>query len=237
MTLPILISNPHAGLQIPPEVESLCLLTEMEIFEDGDEGAREIYDIENEVAAFHTTEIARAFVDLNRAVDDRRTDGIVKTHTCWQVPVYEKPLPEVLVTELLEKYYHPYHQNLTESAKTGVLVGIDCHTMAAKGPPIGPDPGSERPAICLSNADGTCPQAWLESLAEILAKTYGREVRINKPFQGGFITRSHASELPWLQLEFSRAPFLSYDEKRRRLLDGLREWCEWLNANPRPGIN
>jgi len=40
---------------------------------------------------------------------------------------------------------------------SGVMLGIDCHTMAAKGPPIGPDPGKERPLVCLSNARRDLP--------------------------------------------------------------------------------
>lgn len=226
MTLPLLISNPHAGLEIPPELMELNILTPQEISEDGDEGARAIYSIEDEVDIFVTTEIARAFVDLNRAVDDRRADGIVKTHTCWQVPVYREPLPEALVTKLLDNYYHPYHAKLTESASQ-VIMGIDCHTMAAKGPPIGPDPGVERPHLCLSNGEGTtCPEEWLRSLAQCLETTFETSVSLNDPFKGGFITRSHADELPWVQLELSRAPFYSESEKRERLIDALGRWCE-----------
>ena len=39
MTLPLLLSVPHAGLTVPSQVENLCLLTKKEIVEDGDEGA------------------------------------------------------------------------------------------------------------------------------------------------------------------------------------------------------
>ncbi|NIQ82806.1 MAG: N-formylglutamate amidohydrolase, partial [Anaerolineae bacterium] len=87
-TLPLLISVPHGGPKIPPEVESICVLTQEQIVEDGDEGAGEIYSIEDEVAAFVTTGVARAFVDVNRAEDDRRADGVVKTHTIWEIPIY-----------------------------------------------------------------------------------------------------------------------------------------------------
>ena len=96
--------------------------------------------------------------------------------------------------------------------------------MAAIGPPIGPGPGVERPCICLSNGDGTCPQQWMTSLAECFSRTFSHEVAINDPFKGGFITRSHASELPWVQLEISRAPFMSNAEKHLRVLAAFQEW-------------
>jgi len=225
MTLPLLLSVPHAGLTVPPEVENLCVLTRKEIIEDGDEGAAEIYlPLENEVSALVTTVVARAIVDMNRAEDDRGKDGIVKTHTCWDVEIYREPLSEAIITELMEAFYKPYHISLTQHA-THVQCGIDCHTMAAQGPPVGPDTGIERPAICISNADLTCPKEWITALADCFERVFEKEVAINRPFKGGYIVHSHAKELPWIQLELSRAPFFSNEEKSFRMLEALKKWC------------
>lgn len=226
MTLPFLLSVPHAGLLIPPLVERLNLLTTEQIAEDSDEGAREIYDLKDEVTAFVTTETARAYVDLNRGEDDRGKDGVVKTHTCWDIRIYKEPLPEHTVQVLLEKYYRPYHEKLTSLARgPSVRLGIDCHTMAVVGPPTGPDPGKERPLICLSNADHTCPDTWLTSLAAELETTFQARVSINAPFRGGHIIRSHCTELPWIQIEFARTGTPASLEKRNRLLEALKAWC------------
>jgi N-formylglutamate amidohydrolase len=225
VTLPLLISVPHAGLKVPPEVKGICTLTRQQIVEDGDEGAAEIYSLRDEVTSFVTTDVARAIVDLNRAEDDRRADGVVKTQTIWEVPIYGEPLPDELVEMLLTKYYRPYHNQLSTLAKKAKL-GVDCHTMAAAGPPIASDAGQERPLICLSNAEGTCPESWLARLAECLENSFRVSVSINSPFKGGHIIRSHAHELPWVQLELSRAPFLSIDQKRSCVLKALTEWCK-----------
>ena len=215
MSLPLLLSVPHAGLAVPPEAEPWCVLTEREIAEDGDEGAAEIYDLEAAVAAFQTTDVARAIVDLNRAEHDRRRDGVVKTHTCWNVPVYRAPLPDDVIARLLERYHRPYRRRLTALAAEGnARLAIDCHTMAAKGPPVGPDAGQERPWICLGYGDGTCPAPWIEALRDCFVEQIGPRVTINDPFSGGHITRHHAADMPWLQLEMSRAPFLSNEAKR-----------------------
>jgi N-formylglutamate deformylase len=224
MTLPLLISVPHAGLQVPPLAAPYCVLTPQQIAEDGDEGAAEIYDIENEVEAFVTTAVARAIVDLNRAEDDRRKDGVVKTHTCWDIPVYDAFPPADVVESLLETYHRPYHARLSELASTsGAQLGVDCHTMLAVGPPVSPDQGAERPWVCLSNADGTCPQEWVEGLRRSFEQLLGNHVRINYPFRGGYITRVHSKEMPWVQLELSRALFLSNREKRDLVLEALGE--------------
>jgi N-formylglutamate deformylase len=222
--LPLLISVAHAGLDVPPEVKSICMLSDRQVIEDGDEGAAEIYDFPGEVAEYVTTRIARAIVDVNRAEDDRRADGVIKTHTCWNVPVYREPLSTDLIEMLLERYHRPYHRRLSGAAPEAVL-GVDCHTMAAKGPAVGPDPDKERPYVCLSNADGSCSDSWLRSLAGCLEETLHVPVSLNDPFKGGYIIRSHANEVPWVQLEISRAPFAANSDKRRRVLDALRRWC------------
>ncbi len=227
MTLPFLVSVPHAGLSIPPEVEGLCILEEQDIIEDSDEGASEIYyPLRNEVTAFVTTDIARAIVDMNRKEDNWGKDGVIKTHTCWDVPVYKEPLSEEVITSLIERHYRPYHAQLSHLSK-GVRLGLDCHTMAEKGPPVAPDAGSKRPRVCLSNGDGsTCLQEWLISLSDCFSKAFGDDVSMNVPFKGGHITRSHAKEIPWIQIELSREPFISNEEKGRRVLQAIKTWWE-----------
>ena len=72
MTLPIAVSVPHMGLKIPHQLIHCCRLTADQIQRDSDEGAAEIYDLEGKVHEFVFTDIARAFVDVNRAANDRR---------------------------------------------------------------------------------------------------------------------------------------------------------------------
>ena len=230
MTLPVLLSVPHAGLRIPSEVAGICVLSQEDVREDGDGGAAEIYYPLNSASAeFITTDIARAVVDLNRAPDDFRKDGVIKTHTCWDVPVYRRPPSAPVVRMLLDRYYHPYHERLSTAARK-VRLGIDCHTMAAVGPPVGPDAGADRPPVCLSNADGTCPPEWLAALGRLLAERLGAAPSLNHPFRGGYIIRRHGREIPWLQVEFSRAPFLTDREKSRGFLQALKELASMLDG-------
>lgn len=224
MKLPLLISVPHAGLKVPPEVEELCVLTPAQIAADSDKGAATIYALESEVTAYLTTDVARAIVDLNRAESDRRADGIVKTRTCQNVPVYKRPLSEDIIEALLTRYYQPYHEKLTALANQAKL-GVDCHTMAEFGPPTGPDPGCERPSASLSDAERTCPKEWFIRLVSCFESAFGDEVSVNAPFKGGHIIRSHAAELPWVQVELSRAAFLSDEQKHEKVLQALTAFC------------
>ena len=224
MKLPLLISVPHAGLSVPEEVRGLCTLTPEQILADSDEGAAEIYNLQSQAAAYVTTSVARAIVDMNRYENDRGRDGVVKTHTCYGIPIYREPPSEDTVKALLDRYYRPYHRMLSERS-ANVKFGIDCHTMAAVGPPVARDKGHERPRVCLSNGSGTCPQDLLDKLARCFEKSFDCEISVNHPFKGGSIVRSHCSELPWVQIELSRAPFFDLAEKRKRILGALTLFC------------
>jgi formiminoglutamase len=218
--LPILISVPHGGIETPVEIADRVSLTPEALFGDSDAYTREIFDLTGEVLVVERADIARAFVDLNRAPDDRppeNPDGVVKSATCHGRPIYvpgREPGDEM--TELLLRlYYYPYHSRLQEAvADPSIRLALDCHSMAAVAPPIAPDSGAQRPLFCLSNDDGsTCRRETLEELAGALAEAFQCErsqVWLNRPFKGGNIIRSHGGgRLPWIQVEMNRSFYLS----------------------------
>lgn len=226
--LPLLLSVPHASLQVPVELRTQHVLTQAQIAADGDVGAAAIYALSEQVRGYVAAPVARAFVDMNRAEDDLRKDGVVKTHTCWDEPIYRQPLSPTLVDRLLRRYHRPYHDELSARAESEVVLAIDCHTMAAEGPPVSPGPGRVRPKVCLSDCDGkTCPTNWLQALRRCFAAEFDDDVRLNDPFHGGYITRSHGAEMPWVQLELSRAPYCSDVDKQARVLRALEAWTAW----------
>ena len=99
--LPVLVSVPHGGLNVPEYLRENCLLTASDILMDSDEGAGAIYSqLQPDVRSYLAAETARAFVDLNRPPDDFTPDGVVKTETCWQVPIYRRPLTNRQVERL-----------------------------------------------------------------------------------------------------------------------------------------
>lgn len=226
MSLPVLISLPHAGLKVPEALQANCLLTLEQIIKDGDEYAQEIYSpLQNEVAAFVTTDIARAVLDMNRAEDDRRKDGIVKTHTCWDEPIWRNPLDEATIQWLLDNHHRTYHRQLNRMAEQpDLILAVDCHTMAAVGPPVGPDPGMERPQVCLGNAKGqSCPDEWMMMLQSAFQEYFPGQVTLNNPFSGGYITQHHGHEMHWVQLELSRGNFAEPGQKSQWIHDALME--------------
>lgn len=233
MRLPLLLSVPHAGTTVPGWLVDNCLLSGAQIVRDGDEFAREIYmPLEQEVHYFVSTDIARAVLDMNRAQDDIRRDGVVKTHTCWNEPVWKTPLDEDETRWLIETWHRPYHQRLSELARSpGLLFAVDCHTMAEYGPPVGPDPAELRPQACLGNVNGqSFPEEWTAIMHSALRRHFPGEVTLNRPFSGGHITRFHGAEMPWMQLELSRGAFATPAEKTRWMLASLEEAVAAIGA-------
>jgi formiminoglutamase len=220
---PILISIPHGGTDTPNELGERVALSRVDLFHDSDAFTGEIYDIGGAVARVVKTDIARAYVDLNRAADDlppSNPDGVIKSMTCFKAPIYKegREPDDILRRRLLRRYYTPYHDKLRDIAASGdALLALDCHSMAAEPPPISPDYGSgapPRPMICLGNAHGNaCDFNTLEILADCFRDAFAldaHDVTINIPFAGGYITRTHGSRpIPWVQVEMNRALYLS----------------------------
>ena len=63
-------------------------------------------------------------------------------------------------------------------------------------------------------------------LVDPAGKTQSFHIGTDGRFQGGYITRTHAAEMFWVQLELSRGPFLSNREKREGVLAALAEWTD-----------
>ncbi len=230
-TLPFIISNPHAGLSIPQEVVGQTQLTYVDIVKDSDEQAKVIYgSLKNLCYHYIEADIARAFVDLNRPDDDISKDGVVKTHTCYDVPIYQQRLCMTQVRELLSNYYQPYYRQLKQAIDIpSVKCLIDCHTMAAYAPPSAQSPGDERPLVCLSNAMNTsCPPSIFKAIETAFSDVFGDTLQINEPFQGGYICTYFGQFIPAVQLELSRTESVSVATKSRLVNQALTQFSQML---------
>jgi formiminoglutamase len=234
---PILISIPHGGWKVADEIEDIWALSNKDAFHDGDPFTSEIYDFSDRVKYQIVMEYYRAVVDLNRQPDDiapKNPDGVIKSHTCWNVPVYKQDsLPdETLTNILLDKYYFPYHKKMEDQINDpDIRLAVDCHSMAAKSPPIEADAGTVRPLICLGNLGDengeiepvfgrvTCDPELIRFMANEFAVVFQHEdlevdppaiATMNVPFNGGNITRLYGGRgVPLVQIEMSRALYLT----------------------------
>ena len=70
-------------------------------------------------------------------------------------------------------------------------------------------------------------------MLDCLQRQFPGEVTVNKPFAGGYITRHHGTEIPWMQIEMARTETPSSAEKRTRFLAALHEWCRAVVSHSR----
>lgn len=217
--LPFAVSVPHGGVDIPEEFRPQVVATPEDRKEDVDHLTREICSVApDSVQYFLTFATSRTFVDLNRPPDsfgEEHPDGVVKRKTHLHRRVFSDFPDDEVVRSVLQRLYFPYHEELKQvAADRSVKLTLDCHSMSPTGLPSSPDGvGEARPPICLGHKGGkSAPLAMVEALRDIMADVYGlsaSDIAVDKPFNGGFITRSYGSlESPFIQIEFSRGFYM-----------------------------
>ena len=236
--LPVLITIPHGGNRIPPEVKPWFALDDRNVFDDSDPFVREIFRFPGTIT--FEAEIARAVVDVNRVRKEGgkpERDGHLKTHTRQGVPVYRDgwfPDP-AMASRLVKRYYEPYHRKILKTLTSqDIQFAFDCHTMTE-------NEGDDRPMICISNEHGrTCSQEHTEILAECFRSSFGlaeNEVRVNDPFTGGHLIRTFGNRpAPWVQVDINRKMFLTEPWYDHQAMTVDMERIAWLNKGFTHGV-
>ena len=219
--LPVLLSIPHGGTRIPPEVRDKIALSSNAVFNSGAAFTKELYNLKTQVAHVVTTDISSLFVDVNRDPGERPPkypNGVVKSHAKNGLAIYKRGLsPDgLLIDALLKKYYYPYHDRISElieKRNKAVILGLDCHSIPVGDAAASPDPGQKKPLITLTNGYGeTSPLEIIQRLAVCFRQIFRlkeSEVSINPPDLGSFIIRTYGNEpLPWIQIALNRSLYL-----------------------------
>jgi N-formylglutamate deformylase len=226
MRYPFLISIPHGGTEVPAEVRGRLALEGDELVYYSDPVTPLLYHFGDAVETTIDTPVSRMVVDLNRPplpLPPKDPDGIIKVRTIDGRTVYrEGQFPDMpLIHRLLMEWYFPYHQRIDELIDVrDIRIAFDCHSMLPVGSGGQKDAGRKRPLICLGNngdrsgrakkgSIATCPEPWIAALADGFREEFslGREVAINNPFSGGFISNAHywRKGIPWIQIEVNRS--------------------------------
>lgn len=218
--LPLAVSIPHGGTDIPSEFLPGVKATPDCMKEDVDHLTREICSVPKErVQHLITFATSRTFVDLNRPPEsygEEYPDGVVKRQTHTHKDVFHSFPSDEDVVKVLKRLYHPYHEELQRIiADPAVKLTLDCHSMSPYGLAASPDQrGEERPPICLGHKAGkTARLETVLQLQKIMSEVYRvplSDVWIDKPYNGGYITRTYGTlDTPIIQIEFSRGFYMS----------------------------
>ncbi|MFG6429109.1 N-formylglutamate deformylase [Roseateles sp. LYH14W] len=234
--VPLLISLPHVGTEIPAELAGR-LVPRALASEDSDWHLERLYRPLAEAlgASLIVPRYSRYVIDLNRPPDDRALypgaaggTGLVPTRFFTDEPLYrDGAVPDAAeVAARREAYWQPYHDALAAElarlrAAHGHALLFDGHSIRSELPWLF---DGQLPALNLGTADGAaCAPGITERLAALLAGQARFSHVVNGRFKGGYITRhygrpdagQHAVQLEMCQrcyMDETAEPSGAYDE-------------------------
>lgn len=222
---PLLISLPHDGEDLPPDVLSR-LTSDARRLPDTDWHVGRLYDFARELgASILRPRYSRYLIDLNRPPDDlslypgQNTTGLCPTIEFNGAPLYEPgqaPTPEE-VAQRVERYWKPYHEavraELTRLRDAhGRVVLWEGHSIRSEVPYLF---AGRLPDFNLGTAAGnSCSPALQQRLEAVLAAQQGYSWVANGRFKGGYITRHFGRPqdgIDAVQLELAQCNYMDED--------------------------
>jgi len=254
-TVPLLLSMPHVGTDIPDEVAgnlAPCALAKT----DTDWHLAELYGFAEEIkASTIAARWSRYVIDLNRPPEDTNlypgmdTTGLCPVDTFGREQLYQpgRTPAESEVRRRLERYWRPYHNQLRAEldrllALHGRVLLWDAHSIASRVPRFFE---GRLPDLNFGTAEGkSCDPALQEAIVAVARDQDRFSVAVNGRFKGGYITRHygrpetnvHAIQLEMCQcLYMDEAPPFAYRPElaarvQPLLAQLLRAGLDWVRA-------
>ncbi|GAB4223609.1 MAG: N-formylglutamate deformylase [Kiloniellaceae bacterium] len=226
-SLPLLVSMPHPGTYLPPEIAGRMTDVARTV-PDTDWHLPQLYDFlaQMDVSVLQATH-SRYVVDLNRAPDNQALyPGASNTELCplqtfdLQEIYLEGQRPDAAEVEARrETYWRPYHDKLAEALaairqKHGIALLWDAHSIRSEVPRFFE---GRLPDLNLGSGDGTAAAAGLLDILAAVARdaaNLGYSHAVNGRFKGGYITRQYgdpAQGVHAVQLELSEITYMDED--------------------------
>lgn len=200
--IPLLVSMPHVGTDIPDDIAACMTLAALQKA-DTDWHLRQLYDF---LAPMQASVLAarwsRYTIDLNRPQADTNlypgqdTTGLLPLDTFHREALYlPGQVPDAAeAARRLQRYWAPYHQQLqSELARLlrehGAVVLWDAHSIASRVPRFF---DGKLPDLNFGTADGTSCDAGLSAAVLQVALSQDQfSLAMNGRFKGGHITRHY----------------------------------------------
>lgn len=245
-TLPLLVSIPHAGTALTPEVEA-GLTDAARLLPDTDWHIPRLYEfVQSLGASVLVGNYSRFVVDVNRPADNQAlyttaTTGLFPETLFDGSPTFRAgQAPDEAVRQRdLRQIWQPYHDQLAQELarlkqRFGYALLFDAHSIASVIPRLF---DGQLPDINLGTNDGaSCSQAIADRLTGICQQQSQFSWVLNGRFKGGYITRAYgqpehrqqAVQLELAQVNYmdEQPPFGWREDKQRQLqplLQGLIE--------------
>ena len=240
--LPLLVSYPHVGTQLPEPVRDR-LTPEAKKLPDTDWMVDRLVNFPIlERASRIRAEWSRYLVDVNRPPDNENlypgqpTPEICPTHCFDGTPIYleESPLNENEISQRMDQYWKPYHRQIQTTLEGfkkefDFALMLDVHSIASRVPRLFE---GQLPDLNIGtfhgNSCGKSLEARLQKFAD-QCSTYSAVK--NGRFVGGYITRHYGdpgNNIHCVQIEISQATYLDestyqWDEERANVVRPVLE--------------
>lgn len=236
--VPLFVSVPHSGEQVPAEVTWLSGLPETTLMRDVDRYVDSLYKtaIDDLNLTHVQTPWHRYVIDLNRLESDYDQSAVsgaknsVGSHPKglhWSVTTHSEvlivePMSQTLHDTLVEKYYRPFHDSVndlhTKMKQTfGESFHLDLHSMPSMGTEFHPDPGQSRSEIVVSDYHGRSANPEFRDIVMQAYQKAGFQVAYNWPYVGGGITKRYGrpqEKFHTIQVEINRALYMNEETKQ-----------------------
>ena len=247
-TTSVIFASPHSGRDYTDAFLKQSQLDAIEIRSSEDAFVDLLYaNAPDHGAPFLTARAPRAYLDLNRGVDEMDAALIAGVRRVSQNPCVASGLgvvPRVVANGLsiyrgkltLEEAHNriatcwrPYHDTLQtlideSHAQFGEAILIDCHSMPHAAMDNISPPGIGRPDVVLGDRFGAAASANVVEQVEAAFASAGFRVARNMPFAGAFIAQQYgrpSRRQHAVQIEIDRALYM--DETTLALTDGYED--------------
>lgn len=241
-TTPLLVSIPHCGTAVPPEIFE-TFTPEGQLLADTDWHVDRLYGFASELGAgVVAARYSRYLIDLNRAPDDAPLyPGASNTELCPTTTFDKEPIYQAgcapdrdEIARRRERYWRPYHAKVAEElsrlhAQHGVAILWEAHSIRSRVPRFFE---GRLPDLNLGSAGGTSADAKLVEAVADAARDGPFELVVDGRFKGGYLTRSNgkpAAGIHALQMELAQdlymdetPPFAYRESLAERLQPVLR---------------
>ena len=238
-TTPLVISLPHVGTDLPPEVAAQMTPRGRQVG-DTDWHVDRLYGFARAAgAAWLQPRLSRYAIDLNRPPGDEALyPGQASTGLCPALafdgaPLYLAQPPDAAeIARRRERYWAPYHAALAgllaeSRARHGFAVLLDAHSIRSQVPRLFE---GKLPDINLGTNDGrSCSPLLAKELVQCLSAQSRFSHVLNGRFKGGYITRCYGQPdhgVHALQIELAQLAYMDelgplYEESRAAALIAL----------------
>ena len=228
----VIVSCPHAGRYYPEDLIAAGSIG-IEALRDLEDFAVDalLYDLRHTNIGGICSQIARAYIDVNRpedALDENMFDepvtaakqsrkvqagyGLLPRVTSARTPIHDRLLPADVANQRIEYAYRPYHNKLQELLRNakqshGHYLLVDCHSMPATD-----HYNRHLPDIVIGDCNGRTLAPYIGKQIDDFIRSKDFTIGWNVPYSGGYITSHYGkatSPGQSLQIEINRSLYMS----------------------------